>query len=212
MLTQVARGILRQYHPHAETWICPQDWNTTQYSRWLELLDLPQTKSWLAGIIYGPGMPVSLPSFANTSFLIRLYPDITHSVNDQLPVPNWDPVFQWTEYRETINPRPRTEGMIAASQKKYATAGIGTYNEGCHDDVNKVVWASVFWGCDDDGDATCETDTLVRKWLQEYSRFHFGSHLEAAVTEGSTMMPHVLMMINSVNSSLTLKIPTPPLL
>jgi hypothetical protein len=54
---------------------------------------MPEAKKWLAGIVYGPGMVVNLPTFANSTFPnifpVRLYPDITHSLADQLPVPHW---------------------------------------------------------------------------------------------------------------------------
>lgn len=43
--------------------------------------------------------------------------------------------YQWTEFRETVNPRPTQEMTIAATQKVYADAGVGSYNEGAHDDV-----------------------------------------------------------------------------
>eukprot|EP00041_Stephanoeca_diplocostata_P026366 m.709808 g.709808 ORF g.709808 m.709808 type:complete len:508 (-) comp22947_c0_seq1:982-2505(-) len=91
--------------------------------------------------------------------------------------------FQWTEYRETINPRPTQELTIAASQKAYADAGVGSYNEGAHDDVNKHVWAAVFWGCDD-GDTNCTMQNVVHQWLTEYSRLHFGSDLQDTMTAG----------------------------
>jgi len=71
-LTQVAQGILKQYHPTATVWICPQDWSVGDYGRWLELSSLSSTKAWLDGIVYGPGMPVSLESFSNTTYPIRV--------------------------------------------------------------------------------------------------------------------------------------------
>jgi hypothetical protein len=61
--------------------------------------------------------------------------------------------------------------------------GISTYNEGCHDDVNKIVWASIYWGCDGSEDL-CDVDELVKMNLLEYGRVHFGSDLEEAVVEG----------------------------
>ena len=49
MLTKVARDILREYHPHAQTWICPQDWHEKDYDRWLALSNLESTKASLSG-------------------------------------------------------------------------------------------------------------------------------------------------------------------
>lgn len=190
-LAQVARQELVAVHPAADVWVCPQDWAITDYERWVALASSPSTAKWLAGIIYGPGMPVSLPSFADAYapivYPVRLYPDVTHSLGDQLPVPDWDPAFYTTENRETVNPRPVTEGIIAYSQKRFATAGFSAYDEGCHDDVNKHVWLQVFWGCDAGaGAAGCEDNVtqLVRQGLEDYGRYHFGELLRAEVVSG----------------------------
>ena len=99
MVTQIARKILLQYHPHADTWICPQDWEQKDFARWNQLIAAPGTAEWLTGVIYGPGMLVDVPTFVQMTpghFPVRLYPDITHSVSDQLPVPDWDPAYQFT--------------------------------------------------------------------------------------------------------------------
>ena len=92
MVTQVVRKVLLQYHPHADTWICPQDWHAADFKRWNVLIAEPGTAEWLTGVIYGPGMLVDVPTFVKMTpghFPLRLYPDITHSVGDQLPVPDW---------------------------------------------------------------------------------------------------------------------------
>jgi hypothetical protein len=159
------------------------------YTRWQELASMPEANEWLAGIVYGPGMVVNLPTFANSTFPnrfpVRLYPDITHSLGDQLPVPHWDPAIATTEEREPVNPRPTQHTKIAVTQKVYTEGGgISTYNEGCHDDVNKIVWAAIYWGCDGGSEDACDVDELVKANLMEYARVHFGSDLEEAVVEG----------------------------
>ena len=141
------------------------------------------------GIAYGPGMLTNLPTFQNATYPInypiRLYPDITHSTSDQLPVPNWKPTLSVTNHREPINPRPRQHGHIAASQKHFADGAV-TYNEGCQDDVNKHVWLAVMWGADGGGDnlPVAESDAVVRRWLFEYCKLHFGPSLAALTMEG----------------------------
>ena len=190
MIAQASRQVLRQYHPDAELWVCPQDWSVPDYEHWAKLVSTPAAAQWLAGTIYGPGMPIGLAEFKNSTFPaqypVRLYPDITHSLGDQIPVPNWDPVFHFTQNREAVNPRPVQESTIAASNKPFGDAGMGTYNEGCHDDVNKHVWAAVMWGCDDAGarSAACDTPGLVRRWLSDYARVHFGAALQELFVEG----------------------------
>jgi hypothetical protein len=89
--------------------------------------------------------------------------------------------------------------MIARMQKQYASAGVGSYDEGCHDDVNKHVWLATFWGCDDtDGttataatDAaaagnashTCQDDAVLGRWLLEYAQFHMSPALAQDVVK-----------------------------
>ena len=54
MVTQIARKILLQYHPRADTWVCPQDWEQKDFARWNQLIAAPGTADWLTGVIYGP--------------------------------------------------------------------------------------------------------------------------------------------------------------
>ena len=99
--------------------------------------------------------------------------------------------------REPVNPRPTQEAAIAWRQKAHAFAGIGTYNEGCHDDVNKHVWLSIFWGCDvsatgvsdgcstkAQGEAATGQKALLDLTLHDYARVHFGSLLADSVAAG----------------------------
>ena len=78
-------------------------------------------------------MVVSLEGFANATapniYPVRLYPDITHSIDDQLPVPNWDPAFQWTENRETVNPRPALNQKELSHRHSFLS---WTLMIGCH--------------------------------------------------------------------------------
>ena len=76
---------------------------------------------------------------------IRNYPDITHTLSSQFPVPDWDVAFATTIGREPVNPRPvDEEHCFRISQP--GTTGMLTYSEGCNDDVNKFVWSSLSWG------------------------------------------------------------------
>jgi hypothetical protein len=95
---------------------------------------------------------------------IRLYPDITHTLECQFPVPDWDVAFSLTEGREPICPRPEAFANIARRYLPYS-AGFGTYSEGCNDDVNKFVWNALAW----------DPEAKVIDVLRDYSRF-FISH------------------------------------
>ncbi len=136
---------LRRYHPTAQMWVSPQSFSR----EWLdEFLALVKTEpAWLNGVVFGPQVRVSLPELRKaipSKYPIRDYPDITHSLRCQYPVPDWDVAFALTEGREVINPRPRDESTIfhAFADK---TIGFITYSEGCNDDVNKIVWSALGW-------------------------------------------------------------------
>ena len=45
-------------------------------------------------------------------FPIRSYPDITHTLRCQYPVPNWDPAFANSVGREPIMPMPEMQRHI----------------------------------------------------------------------------------------------------
>ena len=108
---------------------------------------------------------------------------MTHSLGDQIPVPNWDPAFHFTENRETVNPRPLQEGAIASQELAWADAGFSSYNEGHHDDVNKHVWLAVAWGCDDGNSGECDESKAVKAALQDWSALHFDPSVADDVTE-----------------------------
>ena len=101
---------LRRYHPKAQMWVSPQSFSR----EWLdEFLALMQAEpAWLSGVVFGPQVRVSLPELRKAvpaKYPIRDYPDITHSLRCQYPVPDWDVAYSLTEGREVINPRPRDE-------------------------------------------------------------------------------------------------------
>ena len=54
--------------------------------------------SWFGGIVAGPSSPplAKLRTRLPSTVQIRDYPDITHSVRCQFPVPYWDPAFAFT--------------------------------------------------------------------------------------------------------------------
>lgn len=58
MIAKAVHPILTQYHPNADIWVCPQDWQPADYARWVALASQPSTREWLAGTVYGPGMVV----------------------------------------------------------------------------------------------------------------------------------------------------------
>ena len=136
---------LRVKHPQAQMWVSPQSFSAAWLEEFYSLL--AQRPPWLTGVVYGPEMrdtPEQFRQRVPAGIPIRFYPDITHTLSAQYPVPNWDPAFALTEGREPINPRPIDQGLIF---HRYAplTHGFVAYSEGSNDDVNKVLWSAWGW-------------------------------------------------------------------
>jgi hypothetical protein len=132
--------------------------------------------AWLAGLVFGPQVRDSLPVLrANTPkrYRIRHYPDITHSLRSQYPVPDWDVAHALTSNREQINPRPSDEALIFRSLLPYVSDFI-TYSEGANDDVNKFVWSGLGW----------DPKTDVLQILREYSRYFIGERYTDVFAQG----------------------------
>jgi hypothetical protein len=156
---------LRRFHPKAQVWISPQSFDKSWYDEFIGILETQP--AWLTGVVFGPQVRGSLQELrarVPKRYPIRFYPDITHSLRAEFPVPDWDFAYAATEGREPINPRPLGEAAIF---RRYIgdTTGFVTYSEGCNDDVNKFVWSQLGWNPDADPAA------IVR----DYGRFVFGS-------------------------------------
>ena len=133
---------LRRFHPDAQMWVSPQGFSAEWIDEFFALLKAEP--AWLSGVVFGPQVRVSLPELRKAvpaKYPIRDYPDITHSLRCQYPVPDWDVAYALTEGREVINPRPRDESAIFHAFADQ-TIGFITYSEGCNDDVNKIVWSA----------------------------------------------------------------------
>ena len=165
---------LHKYHPKALMWMSPQGFT----KEWMEeFFDLMKTEpKWLTGVVFGPQQMYSLPELRKrlpAQYLIRYYPDITHTFRSQYPVEEWDAAFAQTEGREPINPRPLAETTIFRLNLPY-TMGFVTYSEGCNDDVNKILWSGLGWNPEAD----------PHEILREYGRFFTGSDVGDAFAEG----------------------------
>ena len=165
---------LHRFHPKAQMWMSPQGFDKEWMDEFLALMR--NEPSWLAGIVFGPQVRMSLPALRAAipaKYPIRLYPDITHSLQCQYPVPDWDTAFALTEGREGINPRPFGEAVIFRAYQSYAV-GFLTYSEGCNDDVNKFIWSALGWNPEAD----------VVEVLREYSRYFIGEVFAESFAQG----------------------------
>jgi len=141
---------LNRFHPKAQMWTAPQGFDADWMASFLDLLKQPRTQSWLDGVVFGPQSRLSLEEFRRAvpeRYPIRFYPDITHSLTCQYPVPDWDVAYALTEGREIVNPRPESEAAILRLSLPQ-TIGFITYSEGCNEDVNKFVWSALGWNPD----------------------------------------------------------------
>ena len=155
---------LRRSHPRAQMWVSPQSFG----QEWMdEFIGILKTEpAWLNGVVFGPQVRVSLAKLREMvpkRYPIRDYPDITHSLRSQYPVPDWDPAYGLTAHREPINPRPVGQTTIFRLMAPH-TIGFLTYSEGCNDDVNKFIWSGLGW----------DPEARPIDTLRQYSRYFIG--------------------------------------
>eukprot|EP00911_Craspedida_sp_UC1_P000103 UC1_evm4s83 len=148
-------AVARSYFPKVAIWLGPQEWAPDRMREWETLVAQPRAQSLLAGIVYGPHTAQNLTQFGARepqSMKLRLYPDITHSLTTQFPVPDWDRALAITQSRESINPRPRQMAHVAALHLGAVEriVGFSSYSEGANDDINKFVWSAAAWGPDEE--------------------------------------------------------------
>ncbi len=166
--------LLARFHPNARVWLSMQGYSPTQQDyvyRWIER-DQP---AWLGGLVAGPSSPplADLRARLPRKYPIRDYPDITHSVRCQFPVPYWDPAFAFTLGRECTNPRPLFFSRVFHDTAAF-TNGFISYSDGIHDDVNKVLWSAMAWN------PSVDLNTV----LTDYSRVFFSPDVASAAAAG----------------------------
>jgi hypothetical protein len=165
---------LRRFHPKAQMWMSPQGFNQDWMDEFFGLMS--KEPAWLAGIVFGPQIRLSYKELRERlprRYPIRFYPDITHSIQSQYPVPDWDTAFSLTQGREGPNPRPVTESRIFRLNQSYGV-GFLTYSEGCNDDVNKFIWSGLGW----------DPDANVLDILRDFSRYFIGDQYADSFAQG----------------------------
>ena len=157
---------LRRHHPKARMWVSPQSFD----QEWLdEFLTILRDAARLArrGRVRSADPHRAWPSCGRrcpASYPIRGYPDITHSIQCQYPVPDWDLAFALTEGREVDQPPTAGSGVDLPDVSATSTIGFITYSEGCNDDVNKIVWSGLGW----------DPEAPVIDLLRQYARYFIG--------------------------------------
>lgn len=171
---EVAR-ILERHHPEARVWLSPQSSKEGWIEEFLAILRETQP-DWLGGIVFGPWVQIPLPRLRElvpSRYPIRHYPDITHSLQCQYPVWNWDVAFALTLGRECINPRPKAMKHIHNLLAPY-TIGSISYSEGINDDVNKFLWSDQDW----------DPQTPFIETLRDYARLFISPQFAEGIAQG----------------------------
>lgn len=175
-LLEKEKESLRKTHPNLQLWMSPQSFNAAWMEEFYQIVRDSHTQSWLDGIVYGPQNRASIVDLRKSlpaKYPIRFYPDITHSIQSQYSMNNWDIAYAITEGREIINPRPLAEAAILRSELKY-TVGFVSYSEGCNDDVNKFLWSLLAW----------DPDMPVAIALRDFGHFMIGAKDGSAYAQG----------------------------
>lgn len=169
-------AVLVQYHPNAKIWISPQVFRPTQ--EWFDKFYnyINQEPGWLGGVVFGPWVKPTIQEIRakiKPNIPIRRYPDITHSLSSQYPIPRWDLAQAITLGRECINPRPRDEKMAHNALDEFANGSL-SYSEGTNDDVNKFIWSDQDW----------DPETPVIETLRDYARYFISPDLTEEIAQG----------------------------
>lgn len=140
-------AVLQRYHPSARIWVSPQGFRPAEGEFASFYTEVNRKYPWFGGVVYGPWVkdPIKVVrSKVREDIPIRRYPDITHNLLSQYPVPEWDLSFAITLDRESYNPRPTQEKYIHNLFAPYGNGSI-SYSEGINDDVNKFIWSGQDW-------------------------------------------------------------------
>lgn len=168
--------VLHEYHPNAKVWVSPQVFRPNK--AWFDAFygHINQEYPWLGGVVFGPWIKTPIKEITeriNPGIPIRRYPDITHNLSSQYPIPHWDLAYAITLGREAINPRPQDQKLIHNAFDQFAEGSL-SYSEGTNDDVNKIIWSDQDW----------DPETTVMETLRDYSRYFIGPKYSETVSQG----------------------------
>ncbi|MFO0942257.1 MAG: hypothetical protein U0930_16085 [Pirellulales bacterium] len=137
--------VVQKHHPKAKIWLSLQGFKGKDVDDFYEYVDKHQP-NWFGGAVMGPSSP-SMESTRGrlpTKYPLRWYPDITHIVRCQYPIPWLDPTWGITVGREGVNPRPQDYAAIYQNDYRL-TDGFLSYTDGINDDFNKNLWTAMAW-------------------------------------------------------------------
>jgi hypothetical protein len=172
-LEQMA-SLVTRYHPNVKIWLSLQYFKPDDVDFLYQYLETKQP-AWFGGLVMGPSSPPMeltrrrLPK----QYKLRWYPDITHVVRCQYPIPWLDPALGLTLGRECVNPRPVDYTQIYQMDYSF-TDGFLSYSDGVHDDFNKNLWSQLGWN----------PNANPRDIATEYARFFFNPEMAEIGADG----------------------------
>lgn len=167
-------AVATKHHPKAKIWLSLQHFKPDDVDFLYEYLDQKQP-TWFGGLVMGPGSPPmeATRKRLRQPYQLRWYPDITHTVRCQYPVPWIDPILGMTLGREPVNPRPVDYTEVYRMDYSF-TDGFLTYSDGVHDDFNKCMWSQLGWN----------PQRNPKETAVEYARFFFRADLADLGADG----------------------------
>ena len=168
--------LLRQCGHPAAAWVSAQ-WMRADCAWYQEFLQLANQKpAWLRGIVHGPWTQLSIPDLRHqlrSDLPLRRYPDLSHCIFCQYPVPDWDLAHAMTSGREPINPRPQAYKKIHNLYRAQAVGSI-PHTTGINADINTFVWLDQEW----------DPNSQIRHTLADYARLFLHPSLASDFADG----------------------------
>jgi hypothetical protein len=185
-------ALLRKYHPRATVWISLQRFSQANIDDFYAYLNTKKP-DWFGGSVMGPsGQSMEITRQRTPKrYKLRWYPDITHIVRCQYPIPWLDPAWGVTLGREPVNPRPVDYAAIYENDYRF-TDGFLSYSDGMHDDFNKCLWSELAW----------QPNVSPRDVAVEYARYFFRPDVADAGADGILALETNLRGGITTNSSI----------
>jgi hypothetical protein len=103
--------LLRQYHSGGGVWVSAQELSSDGMEAFWRNVSASTKVGLLSGVVYGPHVRVPLTEYVRRATIagaaVRQYPDITHTLSDQFPLPHWHAAWSLTHGRQTVCPLPK---------------------------------------------------------------------------------------------------------
>ena len=108
---------LHKYHPKAKMWVSPQSLSKEWIDEFYEPHEGRTEVADRSGLRSADARQLpELRKRVPTRYPVRNYPDITHSINSQYSVPDWDLAYMVTEAREVGEPSSRSTSARFSKQ------------------------------------------------------------------------------------------------